>query len=320
MKYLYLSSLFLIIGFAVQAQLRIVPQVGIESSRTTISYNNSSNFAPLGTSVSPQATVRADYTFKKLHGPFVGLSTSRPSVTYAFADPETGKTNYTASRNNTQLRFEAGYQLTSKPIYFNKTAKKNSDRTSVQQNSPLKSCGDYFKSRCGSSSYRSMPKAPAVDKGSWVRIQPSAGMAFVPASAADIATNVQGNLTSYEYAAGDYKTALIAGTGLVFGKNDREKLIVSVNYLRGIGNLQTKSLTTINESSKPVTTNISSNASNWNLRVGIPIGVTKTKKPSQPKEVIIIKQRMEVRQPAEIKEQKQEKKCGSYQYRCRRVI
>lgn len=321
MKYLYLSSLLLIIGFAVQAQLRIVPQLGIESSRTTISYNNSSNFAPLGTEFSRQASIRADYTFKKFHGPFVGLSTSRPSVTYAFSDPETGKTNYTASRENTQLRFEAGYQLSTKPIYFNKTSRNKSNQSSVQQNQNKKGCAEYFKSRCGSKFYQSMAKAPAENKGSWVSIQPSAGMAFVPgASSADIAVNRQGNLTRYEYAAGDYKTALIAGTGFVFGNNDRQKLVVSVNYLRGIGNLQNKTLQTTNESSKPITTNISSNVSNWNLRVGIPLGLTRTKKSAEPKEVIIIQQRTEVKQPAQVKEPKQEKKCGSYQYRCRRAI
>ena len=169
--------------------------------------------------------------------------------------------------------------MSTKPIYFNKTAKNNS-KSSAQQNTAKRSCSDYFKSRCGSKSYQSIAKAPAANKGSWVSIQPSAGMAFVPgASPANIAANAQGNLTSYEYAAGDYKTALTAGTGFVFGKNDRQKLIVSVNYLRGIGNLDNKTLTTVNESSKPVTTNISSKASNWNLRVGIPIGFTKDKLP-----------------------------------------
>ena len=319
MKYLYLSSLFLIVGFIAKAQFSIVPQVGVENSKTTVSYNGSSNYAPLGTTFSPQASVRMDYKFKKGHGPFVGLATSRSGINYSFSNPETGKTIYTASRDNMQLRLEGGYQLTTKPIYFNKSGSANkSNKSSAEKYSTKLSCRDYIRSHCGSKSSQSVAKTAAKGKGSWVAIQPSAGMAFVPtASAAEIATNGQGNLTNYEYTAGNWKTALIAGTGFIFGKNDQQKLVVSINYLKGIGNLQDQSLTTMN-ASKPVTTNISSNSSNWNLRVGIPFSLTKTKKPVTQKEVIIIRQRTEVKQPAATQQPKTEKRCGSM-YRCRRA-
>lgn len=321
MKYLYLSSLCIIIGCVVKAQLSITPQLGIESSKTTVSYNKSSDFSPLGTKLSPHASVRLDYKFKKGHGPFVGLATTRSAINYSFSNPETGNTMYTASRDNKQLRIEGGYQLSTKPIYFNKSGANNkSKNVSTQTSSTKKSCRDFYtRSNCGSKSYTNAVANASSGKGSWVSIQPSAGMAFVPtASAAEIVSQSQGNINSYEYTAGNWKTAAIAGVGFAFGKNDQQKLLVSINYLKGIGNLQTESLTTTTDA-KPTTTYISSNASNWNLRVGIPFNLTKTKKPVTQKEVIIIKQRTEIKQPAEVKQPKQEKKCGAYYYRCRKA-
>ena len=320
MKFLYLSSLFIILCCVTKAQLTIVPQVGMESSKTNVSYNNSSKFSPLGAQFSPQANVRLDYKFKKGHGPFVGLGTSRSGVNYTFSDPETGMTNYTASRDNTQLRMEGGYQYTTKPIYFNKSGGKNKSSNATGKSSSTKSsCYSYMESRCGSKSYASSKTDAAKNKGTWMSIQPSAGVAFVPtASDAEIATNTNGTMTSYEYAAGNFKTAAMAGVGFIFGKNDQQKLLVSVNYLKGIGNLETETLTTTT-GIKPTTTTMSSNVSNWNVRVGIPFNLTKTKKPTPQKEVIIIKQRTEVKQPAQVQQPKQEKKCGSYMYRCRKA-
>ncbi|MBC7828525.1 MAG: hypothetical protein H7122_12315 [Chitinophagaceae bacterium] len=320
MKYLYLSGLCIILSCVVNAQLRITPQFGIENSKTSLSYNNSSDFSPLGVNLSPHASVRFDYTFKKLHGPFVGLATSRSAVNYSFTDPETGKTNYTASRNNKQLRLEGGYQLSTKPIYFNKAGAKNkASNISTEKSSAKKSCRDFYtRSHCGSKSYKTS-EATSNGKGSWVSIQPSAGMAYIPtASAAEIETKSQGNINTYEYSAGNWKTAFIAGAGFVFGKNDQQKLVVSVNYLRGIGNLQEKSLTTTTDA-KASTTYISSNASQWNLRVGIPISFAKNKKQAAPKEVIMIRERRVIQEKKENTQPKTEKKCGSSMYRCRKA-
>jgi hypothetical protein len=322
MKYLYLSSLCIIFGCVVKAQLSIVPQLGIESSRTTVSYNKSPNFSPLGTKFSPQASVRLDYKFKKGHGPFAGLATTRSAVNYSFSNPETGGTIYTASRDNTTLRIEGGYQVSTKPIYFNKSASKNkSNSVAPKTTSSRKSCRDFYtRSSCGSRSYTNAVAQTPGAKGAWMSIQPSAGMAFVPtASAAEIVAPGSGNINSYEYTAGNWKTAAIAGLGFAFGKGGQQKLLVSINYLKGIGNLQTESITTTPDL-KPTTTYISSNASNWNLRVGVPFNLAKTKKPATQKEVIIIRQRTETKQPAEVKQPKQEKKCGAYYFRCRKAV
>lgn len=320
MKYLYLSSLFSICGSVAMAQLSIVPQFGIETSKTTVSYNKASNFSPLGLKLSPHASVRLDYRFKKGHGPFVGLATSRSAINYSFANQETGNTNYLASRDDKQLRLEGGYQVSTKRLYLNKGAARNTAAaaaaSSQQKNSASKSCRDFYtRSHCGSKLNKMSETAAKDNKGYWVQIRPSAGMAFVPtASANEIAVKSQNNVTSYEYSAGNWKTAAIAGAGFAFGHNDNERLVISLNYLRGIGNLSTQSLTTVS-GSKSTTTHISSTASNWNLRIGVPLNLTK--KPPVKSEAIRM-QRTESK-PAEAKQPRQEKKCGSYMYRCRKA-
>ena len=313
MKCLYLSSLVIIFGCVAQAQLSIVPQFGIETSKTSVSYNNSSNYSPLGVKLSPHASLRADYKFKQGHGPFIGFATTRSAVEYSFRNPETGKTNYTAERDDKHLRLEGGYSLTTKPIYFNKSGSKNkSSNNSAERSNTKRSCGDFYAaSRCGKKSSQATSSSNS-GKGSWVSFQPSAGLAYIPtADAAEIETVGQGTATSYEYAAGNWKTAFIAGAGFIFGKNDQQKLIVSINYLKGIGNLQKETLTTTYDA-KPTTTTISSNASNWNLRIGIPISFAK--KPVAKNEVIKIQEQKEIKKPAE------QKKCGGYNIsRCRKA-
>jgi hypothetical protein len=248
------------------------------------------------------------------------LATSRSAVNYTFSNPETGKTDYIASRDQKQLRLEGGYQLSTKRIFLNKGGSKNKSADVTRERTITKSYSEYYNSgRCGSKSYRvaEVVTKNNSNKGSWVKIQPSMGMAFVPgASAAEITTNNQGSITNYEYNAGNWRTAFITGAGFAFGKNNSEKFIVSLNYLKGIGNLNTQTLITTS-GSKSTTTQLSSAVSNWNLRVGVPINLTK--KTSPKKQVIIIEERKEIKETQEIKQSKEGKKCGGYMYKCRRA-
>ncbi len=103
---------------------------------------------------------------------------------------------------------------------------------------------------------------------------------------------------------------MISGLGFEFGKNAQRKFNVSINYVKGISNLGTKSITTLS-GNKSTTTSMKSSASSWNLRMGIPISLNK-KKP------------VVVKQPVIEKTYKEEKKCGLYKSqfrpRCSRVI
>src|SRR5678815_2220921 len=144
MRSVVLSGLFIVSALAMNAQkLSLTPQVGFENSRTSVNYNNLGSFAPLGGEFNPQVSLRLDYKFKQGFGPYISASTSRSGVLYSFNDIENGMNSYTATKANMQLRMEAGYQYTTKPIFFNKTKQSTGPSTSKAKASGKSSCGSY---------------------------------------------------------------------------------------------------------------------------------------------------------------------------------
>src|SRR5438309_1335565 len=112
------SALLLIVaayGYAANAQFTLRPQIGFEIPVTKISYNNSPYFRP-AEQVLPQAGIRAEYAFKGGFGPYMSVSTHRPTVDYSFTNPETGAVNYSATAGNLQAQLQAGVQYSSKPL------------------------------------------------------------------------------------------------------------------------------------------------------------------------------------------------------------
>ena len=284
--------LFIASAMAMNAQkLSLTPQVGFENSRTSVTYNDLPSFAPLGGEFNPQVSLRLDYKFKQGFGPYLGVSTSRSGVLYSFSDLENGMNVYNATKANMQLRMEAGYQFTTNPIFFNKT-KPSGTSSSKARSANKSSCGSYtYKGNC-SKSYSSRSsrcesknsaakKVESKNKGGWVRLQPSVGIGFIPSPKADVISKTQGGLTTYEYRAGNWNTALTTGMGFEFGRNKQRLLNVSINYYSGIGNLSKQSISTVS-GSKTSVANLESNSSGWGLRVGIPFTLTE-KKPAKAK-------------------------------------
>jgi len=296
-----LLCLFIVFRYAANAQFSILPQLGLENSRTSLEFNDLYSVSKNNAKLLPEAAIRLDYKFKNGHGPFVGIATSRSIIKFNFSDPERGVDAYKVSRGNTQLRLEGGYQISTRPIYFKKPTAGKSTKVWYQKNT-TKNCGGYVsRNSCGSKSYKASV-AKSKDKGSWVRIQPSLGAAYIPSTpSSGIDTKSQGTQTRYEYNAGNWKTALISGVGFEFGKNALSKFNVSINYIRGMGNLE-KSITT-ESGNKLTTTYLESRASGWNLRMGIPISLSKKKSIAK--------------QPVIEKTYNEERKCSQYKMQCR---
>ena len=313
MRPIILICLLVISGYIANAQFSVLPQVGFENSRTSIQYNEHSSFSPLGASFSPQAAIRLDYKNKQGNGPYVGIGTSRSIVKFNFQDPQTGMNSYTASKGNMQLRLEGGYQVSTRPFYFKRSGVSNtSSKVYSQKNTERKSCGNYAaRSGCGSKQ-KSSTAAKSASKGSWVRIQPSLGIAYIPFTpSAEINSKSAGTQTSYAYNAGNLKTALISGVGFEFGNNEQRKFVLSINHVMGMGNNDEKSITTTSFN-KPTVTSLKSDASSWNLRMGIPISFTK-KKP------VAAKQEM-IKRTYNNESKCGQYRCGEYKLKCRKVI
>ena len=287
MRSVALSGLFIVSALAMNAQkLSLTPQVGFENSRTSINYNGLGSFAPLGGELNPQVSLRLDYKFKHGFGPYMGASTSRSGGLYGFNDIENGMNAYTTTKANMQLRMEAGYQFTTKPIFFNKT-KQSSNTSTKTKSSGNSSCGsNYYRSNCSRSSYsrsshcqsknNAMKKVENKNKGGWVRLQPSIGVGYIAAPKTDIVTKTQGGQTTYEYRAGNWNTAFLTGMNFEFGRIKQRLLNVSINYFTGIGNMEKQTIS--NESDiKTSYATLESKASGWNMRIGIPFTLAEKK-------------------------------------------
>lgn len=255
-------------GFATNAQFSVSPRVGIEQAFSCVKYNNASCINPISPNISPQVSVRADYLFNKVHGPFAGIASNRSLVMYEFTNPETGGREFTATEGNWKLRLEAGYQVSTRPISLGKTIKPPAPPVSTANVSP-----------CVAARMRAamaaVPKKPVMN----LRIQPFAGMAFVPGPEKAITTAMKNSETVYQYHAGNYTSAFITGVNLALAKGSVNKYVIGVQYLKGIGHMNTETMSTPTEN-KLVTTQLSSSSAAWNLNVGIPLSFSKNKQPA----------------------------------------
>ncbi|MEJ7736497.1 MAG: hypothetical protein WKF97_03635 [Chitinophagaceae bacterium] len=305
---------FVAFTYAASAQkFSLLPQLGLENTRTTLKYNNLSCFSPLGSVIAPKLGARLEYQSKKLHGAFAGIATNRSVVSLRSSDPGSGLQSFKSSASNLRPQLEAGYQVSTKPIYFNKSRSNTKSRTLISKSTKIneykytsKRCGaSSVKSHCGKSSSISKSAAKSSkNKGWFMSIKPSVGAAFVPGIKADVITSTEGSKTFYTFNAGNWNTALIAGAAFEFGSHNQKNFTVSVNHLRGVGNLGRKTMTTASEG-KTMVTHFNSSVSNWNITAGIPINLSKKKTP-------------QVRQKAEPKTHNYENKC--WQYRMKKVI
>lgn len=306
---------FVVFGYAAKAQkFSLLPQVGFENSKTTIRYNNSSSFSPAGINFSPQVGLQFVYRSKPGHGFFLGAASSRSTVLFSFTNPENGMNDYKINTGDMQLRLEGGYQFSSKPIYFKKQNTKAS-KPAENKIAQKKNCGSYsYKSHCTKNkteasrvAHTDQLKKSSVNKGSWVRLQPSVGTGFIPSVKTDVITKMQNGQTSYEYRAGNWNTALMTGMGFEFGKKNTRLFTLSVNYFKGIGNLDKQTIS-ITDGTKTLTTQLQSKVSGWNMRIGVPFTLG-AKKPA-------------IKQQTEKKTRQPGSKCGQYKimYRCSKTI
>ena len=301
---------FVASGFATNAQFSVTPRVGIEQALTCVKVNDNSRVSPMSSNFSPQVGLRADYLINKKHGPFVGIASSRSIVTYEFTNPETSDKNFTSTQGDWKLRLEGGYQFSSKAISLKKLVPVPAKQV-VQSMSP-----------CAARKMMLAQAAAAKKPSMNVRIQPYAGMAFIPNPSTAIASTFKSSETVYQYSAGNWTSAVMGGVNFAFAKGDINKYVVGIQYLKGISNLSNETLTTASEN-KVMSTQLSSRSAAWNVTVGMPLNFTKSKpatiqKTEMPKQVSAVQKPEEIKQaPAATTTEKPVKKtCGYYQRRC----
>ncbi|HEY1112886.1 MAG TPA: hypothetical protein VGE66_04975 [Chitinophagaceae bacterium] len=297
----------LLLSTATGAQLTLTPQIGIDNSRTELNYNGGPSFAPLGRQTDPRASLRLDYRLKGGHGPFVGVASSPAPIDFSFAAPATGARDFKAGRADRQFRLEGGWQYSSKPITF-RNRKAEAAAAQRARTRALEQSAE--KSRCGSYRYKSSSMEDKMNKAvqqarsrAWnLRVQPFAGAAYVPSTEEDLATQNGTNT----YKAGNWNTALLAGTGFEFGRGSQRLFTINVQYLKGLGNLDEKTLVTQSDA-KTTLTRLQSDVSAWSVGLGLPFTLAKKKAAT----------------PTRSQSTKEKSKCGEYKeyrYRCTRKV
>ena len=138
-----------------------------------------------------------------------------------------------------------------------------------------------------------------------MRIQPSAGAAFVPALRQDVLLKDEQNAFSYK--AGNYDVGIVSRVGFEFAKSREERFTIAVQYLKGLSNLDTRSVAT-SAGTKSNITQVRSATSSWSLVAGIPINLYK-KQQIQKKQ--LIQQKKEVREYPS--------KCGQYKLKYKSI-
>lgn len=272
MRYAALPGmLILFVGSAANAQLSIQPQIGLEQSKTSFSFNNST-YSSLPTQLEPKGAVRLDYKFKKGHGPFMSVGSSPGVSSVHFSGFGNMRNQFATTVGPMQWRLEGGYQYSSKPINFKK-GNKQKPATPVTNKTVEKRCGSYnYRVTTENSS-----KANPAKNASWnMRLQPSAGAAYVPNAKENVTVDETITQTTYQYKAGNYTTAFVTGLGLLFGKGTRDMFSLNVYYLKGLTNLNNQTLTKITEG-KTTTAQLRSATSSWSLSFGLPLLLQKQK-------------------------------------------
>ena len=296
------AMLLLCIVIGVKAQLSFLPQIGFEQSKTSVQVNDLSSFSPMGSTSNLKANLRADYRFKKGHGPYVALGTTPGAVAYSFTDPSDAMNNFKASANSLQFRFEGGYQFRSKPINLKKTSKQQPATTIARPTEMRRSCGSYY--RCNKQKTTASSTKTKQNNTLNLRLQPSIGIAYIPSAQ----KNLESNGNTYQYNAGNYKTALVSGMGFEFGKGKQRLFTISVFYTKGLSNLNEQEITNL-ENNKISNTTLNSNTSSWGMTVGVPFSFSKTKKNAVAPVPVKTMEYKDYRS-----------RCGSYQGRCTRRI
>jgi hypothetical protein len=266
---------------AANSQLTFTPRIGLENANTCVSVNDGKFILPLSNQLTPQAGARFDYKFKKGHGVFAGISASSTTVAFSFTNPEQSFNSNFSSRSATQVRLEGGYQFNTKPIFFKSNSNKSKPAAQRKtgcgktESNMKQGCGSYSRSasHCGKSK-TSLAKQKISKQPMQMRLQPQLGMAYIPSVKNGFASKVEGAQSTYTYYAGNWNTAVIGGMGFEFSKGKNKLFQVNLQYLKGIGNLGSRTLIT-HDGSKSVETNYSSRASSWSLNFGVPVSFVK---------------------------------------------
>ena len=272
MKPTLLLGSLLLAGTTLHAQFSLLPYAGFEQSHNTLSYGNGLSAADVNGNL--KAGLRMDYRLKGGHSPFVNITTNPAPVSFSFNKAGSLADNVAAVRGNQQLRLEAGYLFSSRPIQFGRRSSTSTissfSETIERGTMQKKSCGSMtsIQSHCNkrNRSFKSALPHQSLN----MRLQPSVALAYIPSAVQTVKQTVDG----FAYTAGAWKTAIVPAVGFEFAKGKQRLFTLTAFYTQPLG--QNKETVTTQIESKTITTALQQTSSTWGLTLGVPFSFSKS--------------------------------------------
>lgn len=256
MKPLLLIAFSLLAATTLNAQFSLIPQLGIEQSKTSLNYGSGATAAVVNGNL--KAALKMDYNIKG-HTPFINLTTAPAPVNFVFDNSGALINSFQSSA--LKFRIEAGYQFTSKAIQLGKQSAAKASATSSTSSNKQGRCG--MRARCAQARAN---KFSNQTKALNMRLQPAIAFAYVPSATNSITNTADG--INYKTAA--YKTAVVPSMGFEFAKGRTPIFSLNVFYTKPL--TQSSTSTMIGTGSKTFSLPLQTTASSWGLMLGIPIG------------------------------------------------
>ncbi len=239
---LTLSGLFVVEIMLAQTVV-LLPSAGLQTTVSTVEGSNPVLSTNRQYQTNFSASLRAYIDNKKGHGLFIGISTANHGISIKTYDNlnSFGK----MSSSSTSPRIELGYQLLTKPIYFNSILNNKIENNSVKFN-----------------------------KGLFFQLQPLVGLGY------NILSNYNGNgsigggtSTLKEIYSGGRNFSLLTGGNLYFGKNGRQWFFISGMKNWNFGNYTSQATFSSQYNGNFYQNNIKSYGSGTSFSIGVPIRI-----------------------------------------------
>jgi hypothetical protein len=248
-KIYYTLLLVLTAPLFINAQeIVVTPQIGIQSSGTKTTFNNSPFYRPADNSTA-SIGLRLAYQSKKGHGPFVGVALASTTTNYSVVDASGNYLGYQIGGRNV-VRTQLGYQWNTKRLYFKRLWDNSLSREEFDK---------------------------LAKKGWYVRFQPYAGVGMdfgIDNSSHGFMPNTSGYVYSPIY---KHTAHFTAGLNLEFGRNDKKKFTLGIGYMRQIGDPHYTQLTqTVNGNT--YTSYWHNRTSTFNVTLGVPLTIWKKRR------------------------------------------
>lgn len=243
-KTLLLSLSCLFVVEFIQAQtITLLPSAGLQTTLSTVEGSSPVLSTNRQYQTNFSGSLRAYIDNKKGHGFFIGISTANHGISIKTYDNLNSFGKMTSS--STVPRIEFGYQLLTKPIYFNSILNNEIEKNSVKFN-----------------------------KGFFFQLQPMVGLGY------NILSNYGGNgsigggtSTLKEINSGGGNFSFLTGGNIYIGKNGRQWFFISGMKNWNFGNYSAQATFNSQYNGNFYQNNIKSFGSGTSFSIGVPIRI-----------------------------------------------